>query len=192
MATPTTRFREIPLTTVATAIDTAAERLAAISGESAISTGVGNELDFGTVNVSGGAADSLVKTMLWDVTADGGNTVVDTFLFWLSSNGFDQAGSVLKFIALSGADQGTPVNTENYVVNAITSTYTFVTAPESEPGAQNAYPSDEGSSMALSTTSDDVIMWAEYVAIAASETTGTYKGTDAGFEFQHSFKFSFS
>lgn len=192
MAAPTTIFRDIPLTTATTAVDTAAERLAAISGESTVSTGIGNELDFGNVDISGGAADSGVKTCLWHVSADGGNTVVDTFLLWLSSNGFDQAGSIVNFQPLSGADQGAPSNTENYVANAVIGSYTWAAMPESEPGAQNAYPSDEGASMALSTTSDDVIMWAEYSAIAAGETTGTYKGTDAGYEFQHSFKYSYS
>jgi hypothetical protein len=192
MAIPTTRFREIPNNTATTAVDTAAERIGVISGEAVVSTGAGNEADFGTVDISAGAADSGVLTILWDVTADGGNTTVDTFKLWLSSNGFDQAGTVAKFIALSGADQGTPTNTENYIADATTGSYTFVNMPESEPGSQNVYPSDEGSSMALSTASDDAIMWAEHVAVAASETTGTYKGTDAGFEFQHSFKFSFS
>jgi hypothetical protein len=129
--------------------------------------------------------------LLWDVTADGGNTLVDTFKFWLSSNGWDQAGSVLKMRAISGAD-GTPSLTEEYIANATTASYTFSTAPESEPGSQNVYPTDEGSSMALSTTSDDAIMIALYAAMAASETTGTYKGTDAGFEFRMSFKFSYS
>lgn len=192
MAEPTTRFREWPITLATTALDTAAERLAAVAGESTVSTGAGNELDFGTVDISGGAADSAVKMCAWDVTADGGNTTVETFKLWLSSNGWDQAGTVAKFVALSGGDQGTPSNTENYVQNATTSSYTFGNMAESEPGGQNVYPSDEGSSMALSTTSDDVVFWAEYVAVAASETTGTYKGTDSGYEFQHTFKYSYS
>lgn len=192
MAEPTTRFRDWPITLATTALDTAAERLAAVAGESTVSTGGGNELDFGNVDISGGAANSVVKMCAWDVTADGGNTLVDTFLLWLSSNGWDQAGTVLKFQPLSGADQGTPSNTENYVQNAVVGSYTWATMPEAEPGAQNVYPSDEGSSMALSTTSDDAIFWASYCAVAASETTGTYKGTDSGYEFQHSFKYSYS
>ncbi|MCJ8328330.1 MAG: hypothetical protein MJK08_14660, partial [Campylobacterales bacterium] len=89
MAIPTTRFREIPNNTATTAVDTTAERLAAIAGESTVSTGSGNEADFGTVDISSGAADSSVLTLLWDVTADGGNTSVDTFKLWLSSNGWD-------------------------------------------------------------------------------------------------------
>ena len=192
MAEPTTRFRLIPQSTATTAVDTAAERLAAISGESVVSTGDGNEADFGTVDISGGAANSNVLTLLWDVTADGGNTLVEDFKLWMSSNGFDQAGSVCKFQPLSGADQGSPSNTENYKANAGTGDYTYSTIPESEPGAINVWPSDEGSSMTLSTTSDDVIMWAMYLAIAANETTGTYKGTDAGMELQFSFKYSYS
>ena len=192
MPAPTTRVRLIPNNTAVAALDTAAERLAAIAGESVVSTGVGNEADFGTVNISAGAANSQVLTMLWDVTADGGNTQVDTFKLWLNSNGFDQAGSVVKLIPLSGGDQATPVNTENYAVNATTASYTFANMPEVEPGSQNVYPSDEGASMALSTTSDDVVMFAAYAAIAAGETTGTYKGLDAGYELQMSFKYTYS
>jgi hypothetical protein len=192
MAAPTTRFRKIPQDTAVADIDTAAERLASITGQSVVSTGVGNEADFGTVDISGGAANSDPQTILWDVTADGGNSTVETFKLWLSSNGFDQAGSVIKMQPLSGDDQASPSNTENYVVNGVVGSYTWGDMPESEPGAQNVWPSDEGSSMALSTASDDVIMWAMYAAIAASETTGTYKGTDAGYELQFSFKYSYS
>lgn len=191
MAAPTTRFRLIPQSTATTAVDTAAERLAEIASQSVVSTGDGNEVDFGTVDISGGAANSGVKTVLWDVTADGGNTAVDTFILWLSSNGFDQAGSVMKFQPLSGAD-GTPSNTEEYVADAVVASYTWATIPEADPEAQNVYPTDEGSSMALSTTSDDVIMWAMYLAIADNETTGTYKGTTADYQLQMSFKYSYS
>lgn len=192
MAAPTTRFRKIPLATAAAAVDTAAERKAAIASEAVVSTGDGNEADFGTVDISAGAANSGVQTILWDVTADGGNTAVEAFKLWLSSNGFDQAGSVIKLQALSGADQASPSNTENYVANAVVGSYTWGDMPESEPGAQNVWPSDEGTSMVLSTTSDDVVMWAMYAAIAASETTGTYKGTTAGYELQMSYKYSYS
>jgi len=192
MAEPTTRFRLIPNDTAVADIDTAAERLAAVAGEAVKSTGVGNEADYGTVDISSGAADSGVLTMFWDVTADGGNTLAETFKLWLSSNGFDQAGSVIKVQPLSGGDQGAPANTENYVVNAVVGSYTWATMVEAEPGAINLWPSDEGTSMVLSTTADDVIMWAMYAAIAASETTGTYKGTDAGYELQYSFKYSYS
>lgn len=192
MAAPTTRFRTFPNTVTVAELDTAAERLASIAGQSVVSTGVGNELDFGTVDISGGAANSAVKHLVWDVTADGGNTTVEDFRFWLSSNGWDQAGTVLKMQPVSGGDQGSPSNTENYVVNAVVGSYTWATAPETDPGSQNVYPSDEGSSMALSTTSDDVVMIALYVAVAASETTGTYKGTDSGYEFQSSFRYSYS
>lgn len=192
MAAPTTRFRKIPLATAIAALDTAGERLAAIGSEAVVSTGEGNEADFGTVDISGGAANSGLQTILWDVTADGGNTVVEAFKLWLSSNGFDQAGSVIKMQPLSGADQETPSNTENYINDAVVASYTFGDMPESEPGAQNVWPSDEGTDMALDTASDDVIMFAIYAAIAASETTGTYKGTDAGYELQFSFKYSYS
>lgn len=192
MAEPTTRFRVIPNATAAAAVDTAAERLAAIASQTVVSTGSGNEADFGTVDISAGAANSGVVHVLWDVTADGGNTTVETFKLWLSSNGFDQAGSVIKFQPVSGADQESASDTENYVANAVVGSYTWATMPETEPGAQNVFPTDEGASMALSITADDVVMWAMYAAIAASETTGTYSGTTAGYELQFSFKYSYS
>lgn len=191
MAAPTTRFRLIPQSTTVAALDTATERLDTISGQSVVSTGAGNEVDFSTVDISEGAANSTVKTVLWDVTADGGNTLVEDFRLWMSSNGFDQAGTVLKIQPLQGAD-GTPVLTEDYVADAVVASYTWSTCPETLPGAQNVYPTDEGTSMAVTTASDDVVMWAMYLAVAASETTGTYKGTDAGYEFQMSFRYSYS
>ncbi len=192
MAAPTIQFRTFPITVAADALNTPGKRLAAIAGESAVSTGAGNELDFGDVDISSGAANSAVKMFIWNVTADGGNTKVETFKLWLSSNGFDQAGSVLKFQAISGIDNAAPALTENYAANATTATYTFTTLPEAEPGSINVYPTDEGSDMALSTTSDDAIMAAMYTAIADNETTGTYKGTDVGNELQFSFKYSYS
>jgi hypothetical protein len=192
MAEPTTRFRVIPNATAAADINTEAKRLAAIASQTVVSTGSGNEADFGTIDISSGAANSGVLTLLWDVTADGGNTAVENFKLWLSSNGFDQAGSVIKFRALSGTDQATPSDTENYAANATTASYTFADMPESEPASQNIFPSDEGASMVLSTTSDDAIMWAMFAAIAASETTGTYSGTTAGYELQFSLKYSYS
>lgn len=193
MAEPTTRFRLIPQATAVADVDTAAERLAAIAGESVVSTGGGNEADFGTIDISGGAANSGVLTLLWGVTANGGNTLVETFKLWLSSNGFDQAGSVCKVQPLSGADQGGPATTENYKANAGTGDYTFANMVEAEPGAINIWPTDEGTSMSIAGgASDDDIMWAMYLAIAAAETTGTYKGVDAGMELQYSFKYSYS
>lgn len=196
MAEPTTQFRLVPQNTAVVALDTAAERLAAIAGESVKSTGVGNEADFGTVDISAGAANSGVLTLLWNVTVNGGNTLVDTFKLWVpaASIGFDVAASVAKLQPLSGGDQGAPSLTENYVVDGIVSSYTFVTMPESEPGAINLWPTDEGSSIDITTpgTTDDVVMWAMYLAIADGETTGIYKGTDAGMELQFSFKYSYS
>jgi hypothetical protein len=191
MAAPTTRFRLIPQSTAATAIDTTAERLAAIAGSSVVATGAGSEVDYGTIDISSGAANSGVKTILWDVTADGGNTVVETFKVWMSSIGFDQAGSVVKLKPLSGADQASPSSTENYIADAVVASYTWATMPEAEP-SQNLWPSDEGTSMALSTTSDDEVMFAIYLAIADNETTGIYKGADAGYELQMSLKYSYS
>ncbi len=198
MATPTTQFRTIPLTTAATAIDIESERTASISGQAIVSTGVGNEADFGTVDISGGAADSGVLQLLFNCTVNGGNTEIADVRLWLSSNGFDQAGSVVKVQPISGADTSVPVNTENYVINAVVGTYTWATMAETLPGAANLYTNDGSTGEQTTTdittvgTSDDSYMWAVYAAIAASETAGTYKGTDAGFELQYSLRYSFS
>lgn len=192
MAVPTTRFRKIPLTTATTAVNSTTLRLASITGQTVVSTGAGNEADFGTVDISSGAANSGVQTILWDVTADGGNTNVDTFKLWVSTIDFDQAGSVIKFQPLSGADKSSPSLTEHYAANATTASYTWSTLVEAEPGSQNVYPTDEGNSMVLSTTSDDVVMWAMYAAIASGETTGTYSGTTSGSGLQFSYKYAYS
>ncbi len=191
MAEPTTRFRTIPLATAAGDIDTPAKRTGDITGQAVVSTGAGNEADFGVVDISGGAANSGVLTLLWDVTADGGNTKVETFKLWLSSCGFDVSGSGIKFAALSGTDNSSPSNTQNYAANATDSSYTYSDMPEAEPD-ENVWPTDEGTSMDLDTTSDDAIMWAMFAAIASGETTGTYAGLTSGYELQFSFKYSYS
>lgn len=194
MAQPTIQFRLIPQNTPEASIDTPAERLAAIAGQSVISTGSGNETNFGAINISAGAANSLVKTMLWHVFADGGNTVVETFKVWCNAIGFVVGASIVKVQPLRGNNEGAGPwnNTEQYIVNGVVGSYTWATMVESEPGAINVWPSDDGTSMALSTTSDDALLWALYLAIAAGETTGTYKGTVAGKELQFSCKYSYS
>jgi hypothetical protein len=196
MAEPTTQFRLIPQSTTVAALDTAAERLAAIAGQSIVSTGVGSEVDFGEVDISAGAANSDVKTILWNVTVNGGNTLAQTFKLWIpaASIGFDIAGSVVKVQPLSGDNPGPGINTEDYVINGVVGSYTWATMVESEPGAINVWDSNEDTSVDITTpgTTDDAVMWAMYLAIADGETTGIYKGTDAGYEIQFSFKYSYS
>lgn len=195
MAAPVTQFREIPNNTATTAVDTPGKRRSAISGEVPKSTGPGQEVDYGTLDISVAAQDSAVKTLLWNVTSNGGNTTVDTWKLWVTE-GFDIAASETRFRALSGADETTPTNTENYAQNATTSSYTFAKLPETEPGSANMFPPSNDSATSIDITTigltDDAIMWAMYVHVETGETTGTYKGTDAGNELQYSFKFSFS
>lgn len=195
MAAPTIQFRLIPQNTPVTSVDTPGERVGVITGQSVISTGVGNESDFGLVDISSGANNSGVLTMLWHVTAHGGNTLVETFKLWLSDNGFDIAASVCKVQPLRGNNEGAgPWNdTEQYVVNGVIGSYTWADMVEAEPASINVWPSDEGTSMDISSgASDDAVMWAMYLAIAAGETTGTYKGTTTDYELQYSFMFSYS
>jgi hypothetical protein len=193
MGTPTTRFRQIPRSTSATALNKASKRLAAISGETEISTGAGNELILGYADISDGDGASDVAVLLWDVTANGGNTIVKDFMIWLDSNGFDEADTLLKMCPLSGADQAAPVNTENYIANAVVSSFSWANMPEANPGAINLYPSDEGSSMSIAGgTSDDVIMVAIYAFVDESETNGIFKGLDAGNELRLNFEYTYS
>lgn len=195
MAEPTIRFRLIPQNTPVASIDTPAERIAAIAGQSIITTGDGNEVDWASIDISGGAANSTVKTMLWDVIANGGNTVVETFKLWCNAIGFVIAESVVKVQPLRGNDEGAGPwnNTEQYIANGVVGSYSWATMVEVEPGAINVWPSDEGTNMSVAGgASDDALLWALYLAIAAGETTGTYKGTDAGKQLQFSHKYSYS
>ena len=193
MAEPTARFRTFPRTTTTTTqLDSAAKRIGTITGESVVSTTGGQEHDLGIVDITGGQADSAVEHVLWDITADGGNTVVDTFRVWLSLEGFTEAGTLVYLAPLRGSADGGTSNTDPYVQSAITSSYPKVAAIATSEPSQNVWPSDEGTVMSLSTTSDDACLWAHYVAVDASEITGTYKGTDSGKEFQYSFKYNYS
>lgn len=207
MAAPTTGFKNIAITLATTALDTVAERRTEFSNGATISTGAGNEWNFGTVDISGGAANSAVKHAMWKVTANGGNTTVDTFKIWISTAsgqpadqwGFAQAGTVFKAVALryeAGA------NGAAYVANADATSYTNWTAAgvinpfqvATEPGSQNAYSGAGATSVDITTigTTEDVVGWEGYLAVAAGETTGTYKGLDSGKEFRGNFKYSYS
>ncbi len=193
MAAPIVQFREILLSTPEASLNTEAKRLASITGQIIRSTGAGNEADFSTVDITAGAADSRVVNILWHVSDADGHTLASNFKFWASSLGFDDAATKVRMQPLSGADQGSPLDTENYVVNATPASYgSWTDMPETEPASQNVFPSDEDGQMAMVTTTDDAVMTALYIAVAAGETPGQYRGTDAGLELQFSFKYSYS
>lgn len=196
--TPTSQFRNIPISTATTDLDTKSKRASSVAGQSTVSTGNGNEWDFGSVNISAGAADSAVRMLFWNITYANGNDTADNFKFWLSSNGFDQAGSIMKYTDLSFADVGTTTNVNSvYVQNAVVGSYNWTTTDESEPGAQNVHSAVDATSISITgvTTSgeaSEVVAIASYFVVADEETTGTYKGTTTGYELQCSFKFDFS
>lgn len=200
MAAPSTVFLDIPLATAAAAIDTVAERKAFVG--TTISTGISNAWNFGTVNISDGAADSGVKTLFWKVTAANGNTTVDNFKFWLSQNGFDQAGSVMKYLPITCESGGTITNNDdNYEANALVGTYSgWLTTPEAEPGAQNVFCANDATSIDITGVTvnnySDVVCVVGYFAIADNETTGTYWGRDPednpGYSLRCAFKYDFS
>ena len=198
MAVPTSRFRRFPGSDATTAFNTEAQRIAALTGDAAVGFGAppagGTPVDLGIIDISGGAANSAVQYVRWDITADGGNTLAEDFRLWFptADDGFDQAGTLLKFQPISGSDQGAPSLTENYSQNPVVGDFTWATFPAADPAAINVYPTDEGSSMVLSTGSDDVVAWAIYLAVDAVETTGTYEAATAGFEFRMTYQFSYS
>ena len=182
MSAPTTEFNQLIMTLAAADLDSNAERLAI---DNVISTGDGNELDFGSVNIAGGAADSSVKAFCWQVSNYGANTQVENFRFWLSTNGFDIAGTVIKYATWKLDD------VSEWVQNATTGDVGATELPESEP-AQNVFQGGDGSTTSITTGDNDTTeAVAMFVAVAAGETLGVYKGTDAGDEFQFSFKYDY-
>ena len=200
MAAPTHRFRTWANTEIQVNVDSAAKRIAALGSDASVAHGSppagGTPLDFDIIDISGAGSEveSNVKHIRWDVTADNGNTLVEDFRTWFptADDGFDNAGTLLKLQPLQGLD-GTPVLTEEYDVNAVVATYgSWVTMPAADPASINLWPSDEGTSMALSTGSDDAIMWALYLLVDELETTGTYEAATSGFEFRMTYQFSYS
>lgn len=180
---PTTEFNEFDNVALAAAdLDTNAERLAI---DNLVSTGGGNELDFGNVNISGGQTDSSVKCLSWQASAYGTNSQVENFRFYLSSNGWDIAGTVVKWAGwkLDATSEWEQSKTAPLTGEA--------TLPETEP-AQNIYQGGDGTTAFITSADNDTTeAIAMYVAVAAGETAGTYKGTDASFEFQFTFTYDY-
>lgn len=189
MATPSTEFIAITMSDAAAALDTAGERVA-YSGDGNVDDSGSNNLDFGSVDITSGAGNSEVKAVLWRVTDDGGNTSVSNFRLWLSSNGFDDAATVVRFVAA----KLDPVS--EWVPSPTPASYSFSDLPEAEP-AQNVNAAD-GSSTSLALdgdngpSNDTTEAMVLYVAVGANETLGTYSGVTAGSELQFTFKFDFS
>ena len=184
MAAPTIEFRHIYRSEAVADIDTAAERLA-YTGAGVVSTGVGNELDFGSVDITSGAANSRVESMFIKVTNWQSNTTITNFRFWLNSNGFDKTSTVLKYKTLK-LDA-----TSEWVANATSGDYSMATLNETEP-SQNVYKANDGSTTDItSSVNDTTEAITMYVSVATAETLGEYKGTTTGYEFQFRFKFDY-
>lgn len=182
MAAPTTEFNNADITLAGTALDTNAERLAI---DDLVSTGGGNEWDFGNVNISGGQADSAVLALLWQVSAFGANVQVENFRFWLDSNGFDIAGSVLKYVTWK-LDA-----TTEWETSPSTPLTGEVTLPETEP-SQNVYQGGDGTTASIPSGDNDTSQAiAVYCYVESGETTGVYKGLDAGFELRFNYKYDY-
>ncbi len=194
MADPTLEKRTFPNDAAAvTATDTQAERVTGtITGQAVVSTGAGNEVPFGTIDI--GSVGAVVNLII-NCATNGGFTEMDDFRLWHSSDGF--VTSNIEFRALS--QDGTPTNTETILAtNPTTSaSYTFANIATSLPGSNNLWRADDDTQTStdittLATPTDDAYMWCWYANVIAGETSGTYKGTDSGFEQQFSIRFSFS
>lgn len=200
MAAPSTAFKKHPRTLVATTLDTKAERLDSTNGwGSANFTTVdasANPLDFGTVDISGGANNSLVFYLAWKVTANGGNTLADNFRVWYETTSPDNWGFTLAGTALKQAPirYEAGANGQLYAVNATIATYTWTDVNVAGAPAQNAYSGAGATSVDISTigTTEDIVAVAQYLAVADNEITGTYQGVTAGKEFRGSFRFDYS
>src|SRR3990172_287421 len=197
MAAPTTAFKTFSRTTATTALDTRAERITAFNSTfTAVDTGA-NPLDMGTVDISGGAANSLVFYLTWKASNNGGNTLADNFRVWYETTspddwGFTLGGTLAKQAAMKFEAGG--ANGYTYVANATTSSYTFSNVNVAGAPAQNAYGGDGALSVNLTTidTTDDIVSLAQYLAVADNEITGTYQGTTSGKEFRGSFRYDYS
>lgn len=201
MPSPTSSFKKFLRTKATTDLDTKAERIGATVGWgsadfSTVDTGA-NPLDFGTVDISGGANNSLVFYLAWKPTAANGNTLADNFRLWDETGspdywGFTQAGTNLKMAPMKFESGG--ANGQLYVINAVTGTYSWGNINQAGAPSQNVYSGAGGTSVDLSSigSTEDIVSAALYLAIATGETTGTYQGVTSGKEFRGSFRYDYS
>jgi len=201
---PTTYFRDVDITSAATTFDSLSKRGAYLG--TVVNNGGSNPWDFGTVDISmlsAGVTFSVVKNLMWRVSPNGdnGNDVCDNFKFWVSREGFESTSTRINFQSLSDLAGSTETNTDGYVANAITTSYTFTAGPgdgtTAEPSTQNVYAADDTASVSLtgvqSGATSEAVWIAAYYDVADNETTGTYEGTaTAGYELVCSFKFDYS
>ena len=197
MAKPTMEIRQFAISETDAAIDSATKRKGALGTDSTIGFDLPdtNRLDFGIIDISGGTADSVVQNARLWFSGDGGNTLVEDFeLFLLTADyGFSGPTSVqMTEEGLASSTEGAGTFVQLYDVNAVRADYTWTTLNSTEQSARNLRPPDDGTSMALSTTSDDAIMWANIISVDGSELTGTYKDDDSGKEFRYSLRYSYS
>lgn len=187
MAAPTLEFIWIANSAVVEDLDTSGERLA-YTGSGAVDDS-GTPLDYGSVNIAGGAVNSEVRCLLVRVNSWEGNTVIENFRFFIDDGsthwGFDQGATEVKW-ATAKLDPSS-----EWVQNPETDSYAYGNIPHSEP-AQNVYEADGSSASITSGDDDSTEAIITYVAVASGETTGTYQGVTAGYEFRYSFKFDYS
>lgn len=199
MAAPTTEFRALSNALATTALDTAAERKTAAAAGTLVDASGSNPWDFGLVSIAGAVAAvrSLVKHLVFHCTNYQGNTQLSNFRAWFVTGvggwGFDQAGSRFQYRALryeSGA------NGQAYVQNADETSYGGhaawdVMAVQANAPAQNLYAGNGATSFATGAT-DDVVGMQALLEVDPAETSGTYLGVTAGYEFRLSLRFDYN
>ena len=181
MGVPVSEFNQFPLMLAKTDLDSATERL---NINYPISTGDGNELDFGSVDITSGPGYSSVRAFAWQVTNFDGNSKVQNFRFWLSSNGLTGTGSKVCY--------DTWTLDTDWVQNAEPGDVGSTAVPSSEPETYNVLKATGGANWFIESTANDTTQAvALYVYADSDEPLGTYRGTDSGMELQFTFKYDY-
>jgi hypothetical protein len=203
MAEPTIRLRGFAFDETDEAINSPAERLAALGSDYPVTAGTppgaGNELDFGIIDISGGAANSVVQNIRFDITLDQGNTLIEDLKLFLlvADNGFSATTVFFTDGGLHSSLEDPNTNTSLYVFEADDTDYSgspgWLAVPATEPGSLNLYAPDDSTSLTLTgDAANDTIMWANYLAVGGGEVTGTYVADSSGKEFRYSITYSYS
>ncbi len=201
MAAPIIEFRQFSLGVSDTAINTPLKRVGALTGDNVIDDGGGGgaELDFGIVDISSGAADSALIPARLLFTNNSGNTLVEDFeLFLLTADyGFTLANTDVNMTEDGiGSSADTNANTQLWDdTSPDIASYTWSELSPTETGTLNLRPAGtDGTSIDITTlaTTDDGILWVNYIHVEILEETGTYKAADAGKQFRYSLTYSYS
>jgi hypothetical protein len=195
---PTTEFRQLFTSTAATAIDSAGERatLASSLTELPVVDAGTAALDFGSVSISEGAANSSIQAVIFRVSSfNDTNSVVDNMRFWVTTSWSSTTTVQWKAVTLGTEGSGS-LWVQNPVLGPPAS-YIFNTLPTTDPGTSNLLTATGElqlvpySGVAPNQISDWTQAIVMYIAVAADEQLGTYTGTGTN-KLQFNLKFDFS